>query len=174
MKYPVSKSDYETFRSVVEVLIEQFQQHSRENNRFYETAVKRFGEGADETHAFALFVQEVYSFRYISVITGYARRNGLVWTNNYLRAVPGISILVERMKQRGRCDPEFSHLFFTKTDTASLGAKPLAIIPILECAEKDRRIEIGIVERKKIEIALEILMNHKQTLPVSDASLSGV
>jgi hypothetical protein len=174
MKYPVSKSDYETFRNVVEVLIEQFQQHPRENNRFHETAVKRFGEGADETHAFALFVQEVYSFRYISVITGYARRTGLVWTNNYLRVVPGISILVERMKQRGRCDPEFSHLFFTKTNTASLGAKPLAIIPILECAEKDRRIEIGIVERKKIEIALEILMNHKQSRSVSDTSLSGV
>ena len=174
MKYPVSKSDYETFRNVVEVLIEQFQQHPRENNRFFETAIKRFGEGADETHAFALFVQEVYSFRYISVITGYARRNGLAWRNNYVREIPGISILVERMKQRGRCDPEFTHLFFTKTDTASLDTKTLAVIPILECAEKDRWIEIGIVERKKIEIALEILMSHKQARPVSETSLSGV
>ena len=174
MKYPVSKSDYETFRSVTEVLIKQFQQHPREHDRFYEAAVKRFGEGADETHTFALFVQEVYSFRYISVITGYARRNGFVWTNNYVREVPGISILVERMKQRGRCDPEFTHLFFTKTDTSSLGANPPAIIPILECAEKDHQVEIGIVERKKIEIALEILMNHKQSRSVSDTSLSGV
>jgi hypothetical protein len=174
MKYPVSKSDYETFRNVTEVLIDQFQQHPRDNNRFYETAVKRFGEGADETHMFALFVQEAYSFRYISVITGYARRNGLAWTNSYVREIPSISMLVERIKQRGRCDPEFTHLFFTKTDTASLGAKPLVIIPILECAQKDRRIEIGIVQRKKIEVALEILMNHKQTRRVSDASLSGV
>ena len=174
MKYPVSKSDYETFRNVVEVLIEQFQQHPGEKIRFYETAVKRFGEGADETHAFALFIQEVYSFRYISVITGYARRNGMAWRNNYVREIPRIGILIERIKQRGRCDPEFTRLFFIKTDTASLGAKPLAIIPILECAEKDRRIEIEIVERKKIEIALEILMNHKQARPVSETSLSGV
>ena len=174
MKYPVSRSDYETFRNVTEVLIKQFQKHPRENNRFYEAAVRRFGEEADETHTFALFVQEIYSFRYISVITGYARRNGLVWTNNYVREIPGISILVERMKQRGRCDPEFTHLFFTETDTPSLDAKPLATIPILECAEKDHRIEIGIVERKKIEIALEILMNHKQTRSVSDTSISGV
>jgi len=174
MKYPISKSDYETFRSVTEVLVEQFQQHPREHNRFYEAAVKRFGEGADETHTFALFVQEVYSFRYISVITGYARRNGFVWTNNYVREVPGISILVERMKQRGRCDPEFTHLFFTKTDTASFGAKPLVIVPILECAEKDRRIQIGIVERKKIEKALDVLMTYNQTRSVSEASPSGV
>ena len=174
MKYPVSKSDYETFRNVVEILIEQFQQDPRENNRFYETSVKRFGEGADETHAFALFVQEVYSFRYISVITGYARRNGLAWRNKYVREIPGISILVERMKQRGRCDPEFTHLFFTETDTPSLDAKPLATIPILECAEKDRRIQIGIVERKKIEKALDVLMTYNQTRSVSEASPSGV
>lgn len=171
MKYPVSKSDYETFRNVTEVLVEQFQQHPREHNRFYEAAVKRFGEGADENHAFALFVQEVYSFRYISVITGYARRNGLTWTNKCVRGIPDINVLAGRIRQRGRCDQEFTRLLFTKTDTASSNAKPLAAIPILECAEKDHQIEIGIVERKEIEKALDILMTHNQTLSVSDKSI---
>jgi hypothetical protein len=174
MKYPVSKSDYETFRNVTEVLVEQFQQHPREHNRFYEAAVKRFGEGADETHAFALFVQEVYSFRYISVITGYAKRNGLAWRNSYIREIQCFGMLVERIRERGRCDPEFTHLFFAKTDAASLRVKPFATIPILECTEKDGQIEIGIVERKKIETSLDMLMSYKQTHPVSDPSLSAV
>ena len=174
MKYPVSKSDYETFRSVVEVLIEEFQQYPRDNNRFYETAVKRFGERPDVNHAFALFLQEVYSFRYISVITGYAKRNGLAWRNSYIREIQCFGMLVERIRERGRCDPEFTHLSFAKTDTASLRVKPFATIPILECTEKDGQIEIGIVERKKIETSLDMLMSYEQTHPICDPSISAV
>lgn len=173
MKYPVSISDYETFRSVVEVLIEQFRQHPRDN-RFYETAVKRYGERADANHAFALFLQEVYSFRYISVMTGYAKRNRLAWRNGYIRETECFGILVERIRERGRCDPEFTHLCFVKTDADALTAKPFATIPILECTEIDGHIEIGIVERKKIETSLEMLMSYEQTHQTSDASLSAV
>jgi len=103
--------------------------------------------------------------------SGYARRNGLTWTNKCVRGIPDINVLAGRIRQRGRCDQEFTRLLFTKTDTASSNAKPLAAIPILECVEKDHQIEIGIVERKEIEKALDVLMTHNQTRSVSDKSI---
>lgn len=112
------------------------------------------------------FFQEVYSFRFIIIIVGYAKRQELQWINDYLQSRQH-ETLYETLETVGRFDaPEFTDLLLGETDKISpekdrrSSLRSSMSIPILNVKKKDDFTEIHVVERPKIEKALKSLINY--------------
>jgi hypothetical protein len=162
-KYPVSKSDYENFRNVAEEIIKDFKKRPVSENRFYKKSYE-YDDEISDSHAYALFLREIYSFRFPSLIIGYAKRQGLQWVNEVLQSRERESLL-KMLKQKREYDSlEYTNLLF-KEKALSIkenqnGSSFSFSVPILNIEKKDESIDLGIVERVEIEKALQSLISY--------------
>ena len=167
-KHPVSKSDYENFRNVIEEIIKDFKKRPIRENRFYKIALDEYDDETIDLHAYAFFLQEVYSFRFPSLIIGYAKRQGLQWINDVLQSKEH-EPLFRTLKNRRKYDsPEYTELLFRESELPieenqgnSLNSR--YSVPILDVKRKGGHIEICVVERVEIEKALESLISYANT-----------
>ena len=158
----MSKSDYENFRNVVEEIIKHFEKQPINKNRFYQRSLDKYAGEAIDLHAFAFFLQEVYSFRFILIIVGYAKRHRLQWINDYLQSGQH-ETLYRKLEMAGRYDTsEFTNLLLGESspNKGQKGSLRSSLsIPILNVKRKDGYIEIHVVERPEIEKAIKSLVN---------------
>ncbi len=160
----MSKSDYDNFRNVVEEIIKQFEKRPVKENRFYQRSIDKYAGEAIDLHAYAFFLQEVYSFRFILIIVGYIKRHRLEWINDYLQRGPHETIY-RKLEMLGRYDaPEFTNLLLEidcARDKGQKGALRSSLsIPLLNVKRKDGYIEIHVVERPEIEKGFKSIINY--------------
>jgi len=164
-KYPVSKSDYENFRSVVEEIIKDFKKRPTTENRFYKNDLDQYDDETENLHAYAFFLQEIYSFRFPSLIIGYAKRQGLQWINDFLQRKEYESLFRTLKYKRKYDSPDYTKLLFKERqmpikDTQIDSSNSLFSVPILEVKFESDNVEVRVVERIEIETALELIISY--------------
>ena len=164
-KYPVSKSDYENFRSVVEEIIKDFKKRPITENRFYKNDHDQYDNETENLRAYAFFLKEIYSFRFPSLIIGYAKRQGLQWINDFLQSKKYESLFRTLKYKREYDSPYYTKLLFKERqlpikDNQTDSSNSLFSVPILEVKRKSDNIELRVVERIEIEKALKLLISY--------------